>query len=273
MGLFATTELAARVERAECALLSDAARAVARRREVFVREIGAGLAVFAGAGSPLNKIAGLGFGGVPADADLTAVERVFAAGGVPVQVELSALADPRVTAALARRGYALVGFENVLGRALPVPPARAPAQVEISIVHGDDGLWSDVVLDAFAAPDQQGLASHEPFARDVLEQTLRDLAASAAFTRCLARWDGGPAGGAGLRTGDGIAQLCGAGTLPAFRRRGIQTALTAWRLADAHAKGCDIAVLTTQPGSKSQENAQRQGFDILYTRAALSRTG
>ena len=29
------------------------------------------------------------------------------------------------------------------------------------------------------------------------------------------------------------------------------------------------AVITTQPGSKSQQNAQRQGFDLLYTRAVL----
>jgi len=41
------------------------------------------------------------------------------------------------------------------------------------------------------------------------------------------------------------------------------------RLADAAAAGCDIAVVTTLPGSKSQENVQRRGFDLLYTRAIL----
>jgi hypothetical protein len=55
----------------------------------------------------------------------------------------------------------------------------------------------------------------------------------------------------------------------AHRRRGIQTALLSARLADAAAAGCDIAVVTTQPGSKSQQNVQRQGFDLLYTRAVL----
>ena len=38
---------------------------------------------------------------------------------------------------------------------------------------------------------------------------------------------------------------------------------------DAAAAGADIAVVTTQPGSKSQQNAQRQGFSLLYTRAML----
>jgi len=37
----------------------------------------------------------------------------------------------------------------------------------------------------------------------------------------------------------------------------------------ARAAGCDVAVIITQPGSKSQQNAQRQGFDLLYTRAVL----
>ena len=30
--------------------------------------------------------------------------------------------------------------------------------------------------------------------------------------------------------------------------------------ADAAAAGCDVAVVTTQPGSRSCQNVQRQGF-------------
>jgi len=70
---------------------------------------------------------------------------------------------------------------------------------------------------------------------------------------------------------DGVAQLCGAATAPVYPRRGIQTALLSSRLADAARQGCDIAVVTTQPGSKSQQNVQRRGFELLYTRAILVR--
>jgi len=49
----------------------------------------------------------------------------------------------------------------------------------------------------------------------------------------------------------------------------VHTALLSARLAGAAAAGCDVAVITTQPGSKSQQNAQSQGFDLLYTRAVL----
>jgi hypothetical protein len=34
-------------------------------------------------------------------------------------------------------------------------------------------------------------------------------------------------------------------------------------------RGCDVAVVTTAPGSKSAENVQRFGFSILYVRAVL----
>ena len=76
-----------------------------------------------------------------------------------------------------------------------------------------------------------------------------------------------------MRITDGIAQITGAATAPAFRRRGIQSALLAARLADATVAGCDVAVVTVQPGSKSQQNVQRRGFDLLYTRAVLAKDG
>ena len=93
------------------------------------------------------------------------------------------------------------------------------------------------------------------------------------MTRSLAERAGVPAGGGSVRIADGLAQLCGAATLPDHRRRGIQTAFLAARLAAAGRAGCDLAVVTTQPGSKSQENARRRGFALLYTRAVLVRGG
>ena len=93
-----------------------------------------------------------------------------------------------------------------------------------------------------------------------------------AGARCYLAWrDGVIAGGASVRMADGIAHFTGAATVPVHRRRGVQTALLSARLADAAAAGCDIAVITTAPGSVSQQNVQRQGFDLLYTRAVLVR--
>jgi GNAT superfamily N-acetyltransferase len=278
--VFASTELARRVEATERDLVEACVEAVARRTgadRVFARRIAGGLATCVGRESPLNKVAGLGFGGMPAEEELAAVETQFAARGAPVQVELCALAESGIAERLTRRGYALVGFENVLGRRLTAAETfetRGDVTVERNAGSGGgrelDG-WIDVVARAFATPDAQGLASHESYPREEIERVMRDLAGARGLVRYLARREGEPAGGASLRTNGGIALLCGAGTLPAHRRRGVQRALLERRLADAASAGCELAVVTTLPGSKSQENVQRHGFELLYTRAILRR--
>lgn len=271
--MFCDIALAERIERAEAQLIDDSSAAAARRRPGgggFVMAVGGGVASFAETDSPLNKVAGLGFDGLP-DADtLDAVERAFAACGTPVQMELANLADPAIGEYLTGRGYRLVSYENVLGRPLDGAPPPAPAPGIAVRPVGDDEFeaWLDIVADAVAATDAQGVPSHEEFPRDIVVNAMRDMA-EAGVRHYLATRDGAAAGGASLRIADGVAQMGGAATLAAHRHHGVHTALLATRLADAAAAGCDIAVVTTQPGSRSQQNVQRQGFDLLYTRAVL----
>lgn len=273
--LFCDAGLAGRIERAEAgrmAAASEAARRRGARPDGFVIPVAGGMATFAGAGSPFNKVAGLGFGGVPSEAELGEVERAFAARGSAVQAELSNLADPAVGAMLTGRGYRLVSFENVLGRPPGGPDGQGgttPAGIEVRRAGaGEFELWLDVVLEGFAHPDAEGVPSHEEFPREVVALAERDFANAGALLY-LALRGGVVAGGAGLALTGGIAHMAGAATAPAHRRRGVQTGLLAARLADADAAGCDIAVVTTQPGSVSQRNVQRRGFDLLYTRAVL----
>lgn len=272
--LFASVDLAARIERAERGMLLDCAASIAalRGRDVFVREIAGGAATFTGDGSPLNKLVGLGFAGLPGERELGEIEAEFARRGSHVQAEVSTLADPGLFALLAGRGYVLQGFENVSGLELPAQSGSAAAGVEIATSGAEElPLWLDVVVSGFETPDTQGVPSHESPPREALEGVMRDMVSARGFVRYLARRAGEPAGGASLRVGEGIALLCGAATLPAHRRHGVQSALLARRLAAAAREGCDVAVVTTQPGSKSQQNVQRQGFGLLYARAVLVR--
>ena len=262
--LFCDTALAGRIERAEARLIaesSDAARV--RRGDTigFARPLAGGVASFAEADSPFNKIAGLGFDGLP-DA-LDEIEAAFAELGAPVQVELCQLADPALGVFFTERGYRLESFENVLGRR--VTDAGVPEDVRL--IRDDElELWLSEVADAIAVADTEGLPSHEDFPR----QTVIDAMADMAGVTRYAAWRGGEfAGGASFRVTEGIAQFTGAATVPAHRRRGVQTALLRARLTAAAAAGCDVAVVTTQPGSKSHRNVQRQGFDLLYARAIL----
>ena len=129
--------------------------------------------------------------------------------------------------------------------------------------------WIDVAITGFASPDLQGVQGEPLPPREALEGAFREFAEAPGFRRYAAFVDGRMAGFASMRLDSGLAQLCGAATLPAFRRRGIQTAFLRRRLADALAEGCDLALVTTQPGSKSQQNSGQQGFALLYSRAVL----
>ena len=277
--MFAGRDLVARIERAECELLTESTRAAARREpspSVVSIALGGGTATWSAPSSPLNKLAGIGLAEgldlAQLEAQLTDVERAFEQRGTPVQVELPTHADPAVGRMLTGRGYRLEGFEDVLGRPLshrtPEPPAPTTTEIHESAIE-DLGTWLDTVVDGFAHPDTQGLPSHEEFPREALERDLGDMAHVPGFLRFVARRAGAVAGAASMRITDDIAQLCGATTLPEHRRRGVQSALLGHRLALAAERGCRVAVVTTQPGSKSQQNVQRQGFALLYSRAVL----
>jgi ribosomal protein S18 acetylase RimI-like enzyme len=272
---FVSSALAARIDRAETqltripvqVLLAEPAPSAA-----FIEEIAGGVAVYVAPCSPLNKLVGLGFAGLPRDEQLAAIEQKFQQRGAPLQAEVSTLVDGACFEYLARRGYILHGHENVLGRALNdgdrLSAPRAPG-IEVRPALAEElPLWIETDVTASLSPDEQGVAPDLP-ARAPLLETMQLFARAPGFQRYIARIDGEIAGVAALRLDAGIAQLCGAATLPRFRRRGVQTRLLQQRLADAREAGAELAVMTTQPGSKSQQNAHRVGFSLLYCRANL----
>ena len=278
MSIFASRELASRIENAECRLLRDAAVAMKdspNASDMFHAEVGGGFALFTSPDSPLNKVAGLGFADWQIDDTWVALESAFAKRKAAVQVEISTLAEPAVASALSSRGYQLVGFEAILARTTgdaeqADAPALHPDQISLApCVEGELDLWIDIVVSGFLVPDTQGVASHESFEREPLESVIREFAAIDGFQRYIARVDGTPAGAGSMRVCDGVAQLCGSATLPEFRRRGVQSSFLAHRLSEARKHGADIVVGTTQPGSKSMQNVQKKGFELLYNRAVL----
>lgn len=274
--LFASVDVAARIEAAECGLLEACGASVSAQRpdqDVYALPIGSGIASFAGEDSPLNKVAGLGFGeGFDEDA-LAEAEAYFAKHGAAVQVELSCLGDPNVARRLSARGYLVEGFENVLGRPIsPDEPGPSTKGVEVAVsAPAEIDAWLEAVVGGFATPDTEGVPSHEEYPREALRQAIGDMVRAEGFSRYVARRNGEIAGGGSLRTSEGVALLCGAATVPSHRRNGVQAALLAGRLQQAGRQGCDLAVVTTLPGSRSQRNVQRAGFELLYTRAVFRR--
>lgn len=271
--MFATPELAARIDRAEGRLCAGIARVANPHDSALgsaVVEVAGGVAVFAGAGSPTNKMIGVGFGPLPTEQELARIEGVFDEQRADLQAEVSSLADPALHALLVARGYEPRGFENVLGHPLTGASFVLPEDITVEPAGVDDqSTWVEAAVAAFATPDTGGVGGDAIPPSDELRRWMALVMEVGGFECITARIGGQLVGYGSLRFDDGVAQFCGAGTLPAYRRRGVQTAMLRWRLARACDVGCDVAVVTTQPASKSQQNVQREGFSLLYVRQLL----
>ena len=247
-----------------------AAMCKAMLADALALPIAGGIAVYGGDDSPTNKLIGAAFDDEAVDTECLAnIEEQFAARGARLQAEVSTLASPELHALLASRGYRPSGFENVLGHPLTTD-FEPVAGVEVTpMLPTESSLFADVLVEAFANPDTGGVGGDEIPPSEVIRRWVLLTSSMPGFYGMIARVNGQVAGAAALRFDDHIAQFNGAGTLPRFRRRGVQTALLRARLAEAKRNGCEIGVVVTQPASKSQQNVQREGFSLLYARQLL----
>ena len=115
----------------------------------------------------------------------------------------------------------------------------------------------------------EGFAQQIP----VSEEVFGGFASLPGDLSFLARIDGTVVGGCGGRIipEARIAALFGTATLPAFRNRGVQSALIERRLHEAALAGCEYAVVSTQPATGSQRNMERRSFRLAYTKLVMRR--
>ena len=273
--MIGTIAVARRVEAAEARLSLAMADVTSRRglAPAFGLAVGSGAAVYCGPGAPMTKVIGVGVSEPLTDEDIDRVEAAYAPYGERPGWEMATLGDVSSVARLEARGYRLQRIELVLGRDLARDAVLDPVPVRVSVTRGRDEEWARIAVAGFAAAETvEGRdAPAEAYDTSMLEQVVSQFAGVDDVRRYVALVDGTPAGAASARVDAGVYQLCGAATLPAWRRRGVQTALLVARLAEARADGCDLAVVTVEPGSRSQANVQRRLFTPLYSRLVLAR--
>ncbi|QSQ13723.1 GNAT family N-acetyltransferase [Myxococcus landrumensis] len=227
-----------------------------------VLEVAGGLALFNGPGSPLTQAIALGLDGPIDAATLDRVEAHLGQGGGPVPIELTPFSDPSLAQELARRGYRVAEFQQVLARALPGAPFPAHTAEVRPIQPGEAELFSRTV--------GQGFMGREELTDD--EATLMISTATMPGTTCFLAWVGGePAGGGTAAVHDGISTLAGTGVRERFRGQGIQQALITTRLEWALRHGCTLASTSTHPGTPSQRNMERLGFFVAYPKLVMVR--
>jgi GNAT superfamily N-acetyltransferase len=264
--------LARRIELAEAHAAVDCAEALERMRPGgvgAVERIAGGFAIYCGAGSPVTQAVGLGLDGAVSEEEFDRLEEFYRARNEAVRVETCPLADASLIRHFGERGYRVTEFSNMMalplcGLSLPEVDGPSPAASLTMERIGEQqmDLWTLTV--------SQGFSENFPVTQEILE-VMKMFALGSNVECYLARVEGAVAGGATLALRQGVAGLFGASTLPAFRNRGVQTALLKERLRRAEAENCDLAVCIAQPGSSSQRNVVRQGFSVLYTRVKFER--
>ncbi|MEQ1603372.1 MAG: hypothetical protein ABL999_00735 [Pyrinomonadaceae bacterium] len=225
-------------------------------------EVGGAFAMFDGAGSPCTQTFGLGMFDEITGEHLEQIEAFFAERGAPVFHEVSPLADPALMPLLNQRGYQPIELSSVLYRELDsgmLKDGEHIEQLKTRAIEPEE-------IDLWARTSAAGWATeHESLGEFMFN-----------FGQISARCEGGfpylaALGGAPIATGmlfthGEVAMLAGASTVPEGRRQGAQNALLHARLAHAADLGCALACMGASPGSQSQKNAQRNGFNIAYTR-------
>jgi GNAT superfamily N-acetyltransferase len=266
---FSDLALARRLERAEgdaCLQFAAAHRRLAPQSGVEWMECAGAQVVFDGVDSPATQTFGLGLHEELSPDSLDTIESFFAEHSSPVRHEVSPFAGVPALDLLCRRNYRPIETASVLYQPIsqpisqPTSPATPqPVQILVRAIGADEAkLW--------AAINHRGWTSENPELSDFLLEFSSIAAAREHTISFLAELDGIPGAAASLSIYEGVAVFSGATTVPEMRRRGLQSALLAERLRYGLEMGCDLAMMVTLPGSDSQRNAERNGFQIAYTR-------
>jgi GNAT superfamily N-acetyltransferase len=262
-------DLARRIELAEaqaavaCAETSDGTPVDGRA----VMSIAGGFAVYCGPNSPITQAVGLGLSGPVSEQEFERLEQFYRSRQEPVRVEICPLADVSLIEQFGGNGYRVTEFSNVMARSLADwNDCRDQSAVEDVVIE----KVGEKQMEIWTLTVAQGFSDNFPVTQEILN-VMKTFGSGPAVTCFLARIGGEIAGGATLSMRDGVAGLFGASTLPAFRRRGVQTALLRERLNRAASAGCDLAACLTRPASGSQRNVIRENFTVLYTRVKFER--
>lgn len=264
--LLITTELARRLETAEAI---DAAGCAESHCRIYAgsaaaaKSIAGGVAVYCGADSPLTHSVGIGMHGPVSHDDIDELEAFFNDKDAPVIIDLCPHADPTLRELLTSRNYKILEFIDTMVRSLSPDEPLAPASADIQVrtVGADEqDLYITTVIGGF-------------FGRDSLNEQEQDLGCTLFHMPCsssyLAFIEGFAVGGGAMSIRNQVASFFSDATHPRYRCHGVQSAVIRSRLIAAQQAGCNLIAAGTVPGSDSQRNYQRLGFQVAYTKVTM----
>jgi GNAT superfamily N-acetyltransferase len=222
-----------------------------------------GQAIYAGPDSPLNRVIGLGFERPVTLSDMECIEAFYESKKAIPRIDVCPLADRSIIDVFTQSNYDIEAFQNVLIHPLDDSLAffQPPKNIDIRQATPEDA--SQWILTT-----AQGFEGVEEPSQETLDVLAPNFYSDAGY--CLfAFLEGKPAGGGGMYIHEGIAELGGASTRHPYRRRGIQTTLLQARMKLAREMNCYLVMVLTDPGSNSQRNLERIGFQLAYTKLIM----
>ena len=262
--IYIDKELSQKIERAEARSNADFVETRARLTpEIGAAwiEVGGAYAMFDGVESPLTQTFGLGIFEETTQEYLDEIEAFFQEREAPVFHEVSPLTDPSQMALLSNRGYRPIEMTSILYRETSgeINAATRNESITTRVITPDEvDLWARISAGGWAT-------EHESLADFMYNFGSISAQCSGAYPY-IAELDGKAISTGMLFIHGDVAMLAGASTVPEGRNQGAQNALLAARLRFAGEKGCTLAIMGALPGSQSQKNAQKNGFNIAYTR-------
>lgn len=179
---------------------------------------------------------------------------------IPLRFELTpAHTTTELLHQLHRLGFYQSDFHSTLY--MPISEVSAPADDSLSIrkmEKHEASTYADIYVQGFKMP---------VFLKDGVAQNNEVLFDQDQWTFYIASVDSEPAGIGVVFIEGRIATLAAAATLPSFRNRGIQRALIQQRIYQAYREECNLVVGQAKFGSVSQNNMERTGMRIGYTKA------
>lgn len=215
-----------------------------------------GIAAFCGRGSPLTTVKGTG----PEiqEGDLEAAEVFFRQRKVDqVVLELAPWISESSLGRLLQRGYRMMTTEDVVIRFQPFD-APAPSHQVVSVSRAD---WPTLQSSANGAAETKIWLLIARASAQVRNATRFGVKGSSGDRIACAQL---------FEVGD-VALFANDATMESARGRGAQTATIQHRLRQAAVRGFSCAAAEVSPGSTSERNYLRCGFQIAYSRSHYAR--
>jgi len=235
--------------------------------------IGGGHAAYSGPGGYANRACAMGLDGPVSLEEVETVIDFFESRGEEAKVEICPFSHDTLLEALGKCGFVVKHFVNVLAMPLSSSligelPTELPDGIAIQRLDRSDAA----MVRAFVEANERGFAPEgAPVSEMAIALTTKAVLVPTNDSFLAVTVSGDIVGVASSESSDGVTVLFGATVVPAWRRRGIQRALMAARVACGLRRGSDLACVMTSPGIATERNAIRLGFSMAYTRVALRR--